>query len=103
MTGVTDINAIAGGLLMDLALAATAKQSEMGYQRAAKTVLALDERLDSLVEADGSLRKIQNVGPKSERVLVEVLASGESPTAEGIVASSEKADFINALRGARAT
>jgi histidinol phosphatase-like PHP family hydrolase len=103
MTRLTDINAVAGGLLMDLALASTVKQSEMGYQRAAKTVLALEERLDALVAPDGSLRKIQNVGPKSERVLLEVLASGESPTAEQIVASSEKAEVIRALRAARAT
>jgi histidinol phosphatase-like PHP family hydrolase len=73
----------------------------MGYERAAKTVLGLDDPIESFVEANGSLRKIANVGPKSERVILEVIATGESPTAEQLVADSPKAGVVATQRGAR--
>jgi histidinol phosphatase-like PHP family hydrolase len=82
-----DVNAVAAGFLRDLAYAQTAEPKMYGYKRAAAAVLALEEPLTSLVEA-GRLTRIPGVGPASERVLLEVLDSGSSPTVEAAVARS---------------
>ena len=97
----TDTNVVIGALLLDLAAAQTSKQSAWGYERAAKAVLGLDDPIESFAEPDGSLRKIPNVGPKSERVILEVLRTGESPTVERAVAESAKAPAILERRGLR--
>jgi putative hydrolase len=96
-----DTNLIIGGLLLDLATVRTEKSSSMGYERAAKVILGLDEPIESFVEANGTLRKIPNVGPKSERVILEVLAGGGSPTVERAVAESPKAPRVLARRELR--
>ncbi|MEO7085080.1 MAG: DNA polymerase/3'-5' exonuclease PolX [Gemmatimonadaceae bacterium] len=96
-----DTNAIIGALLRDLAGVQTAKQSGMGYKRAAHMVLGLDLPIESLVLADGSLQKIPNVGPKSEIVILEVLRTGESETVERAVTESGKADNVAASRSFR--
>lgn len=96
-----DTNVVIGALLLDLAAAQTSKQSAWGYERAAKAVLGLDDPIESFAEPDGSLRKIPNVGPKSERVILEMLRTGESPTVERAVAESAKAPTILTRRGLR--
>jgi histidinol phosphatase-like PHP family hydrolase len=96
-----DTNIIIGALLLDLAASHTSKQSAMGYERAAKTVLGLDDPIESFAQADGSLRKIPNIGPKSERVILEVLRTGESATAEQMVGESAKASNVLKRRGLR--
>lgn len=96
-----DTNIIIGGLLLDLASTRSEKSSRMGYERAAKTIMGLDQPIETFVESSGALRKIPNIGPKTEIVILEVLATGGSPTAERIVAESSKASAILAQRGMR--
>jgi histidinol phosphatase-like PHP family hydrolase len=96
-----DTNAIIGALLHDLAALQESKQSEMGYQRAASTILRLDEPLESYLLPDGTLRKIQNIGPKSETVILEVLRSGTSPTVDKAVSQSAKRTEVERSRGLR--
>ena len=96
-----DTNAIVGALLHDLAAIQESKQSEMGYQRAASTILRLDDPLESYLLAGGALRKIQNIGPKSEAVILEVLRTGASPTVEKAVSASAKRADVEKARGLR--
>src|SRR6188472_4004725 len=85
-----DVNAVIGGYLRDLAFAQSSPQKMYGYKRAAAAILGLDEPLNALVEADGTLPRIPGIGPASSRVISEVLASGESPTVEDAVARSDR-------------
>ncbi len=100
-TSGVDTNGRIAALLRDLAAVQTSKPSLWGYKRAAAAILSLDEPIESFLQPNGTLRKIPNVGPKSERVILEVLKSGVSPTVEHEVASSDKADDVNAKRGLR--
>jgi putative hydrolase len=96
-----DTNAIIGALLRDMAAVQSAKQSGMGYKRAAHTVLGLDVPIESLVLGDGSIQKIPNVGPKSETVILEVLRTGDSATVERAVKASGKAASVSVSRTQR--
>lgn len=96
-----DTNAVVGALLRDLAAAQPSKRAGFGYKRAAKAVLNLDRPIESLIEPDGSLRKIPHVGPKSEEVIREVLTSGGSPTVERAVQRSERAAELEKARTLR--
>jgi putative hydrolase len=79
-------NARIAGLLRDLAAVQKLKQSQWGYARAAEAVAALAAPIESYRRPDGTLRKIAQVGPSSERVILEVLETGESPTVAKAVA-----------------
>jgi histidinol phosphatase-like PHP family hydrolase len=96
-----DTNAIIGALLRDMASIQSAKQSGLGYKRAAHMVLGLETPIESLVLADGSLQKIPNVGPKSETIILEVLKTGASPTVERAVKESGKTANVAAARARR--
>jgi len=72
-----------------------------GYKRAAAAVLALEDPLSSLLETGRRLARIPGIGPASERVILEVLESGTSPTAEAAVARSEHASDIARRRQLR--
>jgi len=50
---------------------------------------------------DGELEKIRNVGPSSERVIREVLASGVSAIVEAAIAQSAKRKDVERRRGLR--
>jgi histidinol phosphatase-like PHP family hydrolase len=88
VTRDADTNSLAGALLRDMAAAQTSKQSKWGYKRAAAAVLALDVPLESLLQPDGTLRKIPNIGPSSTRILLEVLRTGGSAIVEEAMAAS---------------
>ena len=62
-----DTNLIVAGLLRDLALVQTSTQRAFGYKQAANAILALDEPLEALVQADGTLARIPRIGPSSTR------------------------------------
>jgi putative hydrolase len=96
-----DINAVVGGLLRDLAFAQTSNQKMFGYKRAAAAVLSLEQPLEHFVRPDRTLEKIPGIGPASTRVILEVLATGGSPTVEEAVASSSKRADIERRRGLR--
>ena len=96
-----DTNGIIAALLRDFASLQKSKPSEWGYKRAAATVFALDEPIEALVEANGGLPKIENIGPKSAQVIHEVLATGASETVEDAVRKSGQASEIEKKRGLR--
>ncbi|HJU75981.1 MAG TPA: PHP domain-containing protein [Gemmatimonadaceae bacterium] len=96
-----DTNGIIAALLRDLALIQRSKHSEWGYKRAAATIFGLEASVESLLEPDGSLPRIPNVGPKSALVIQEVLQTGASETVERAVRESGKADEIERRRALR--
>jgi putative hydrolase len=102
LSDLEDVNAIAGGLLRDLAFAQTSAQKAFGYKRAAAAVLGLDEPLTALVQRDGTLRRIPGIGPASTRVILEVLQTGTSAIVEQAIENSSRAADIRRRRGLRA-
>lgn len=90
-------------LLRDLAAVQKAQQSQWGYKRAAAAILDLEEPVERYLQPDGTLRKIPNIGPKSERVVLEVLRTGRSATVEKAVAAAPagKARDVEKRRGLR--
>jgi hypothetical protein len=58
-----DLNGQVAAVLRDFAAIQTSKQKAWGYKRAAAAILALEEPIASLVQPDGTLRKIPNIGP----------------------------------------
>ena len=97
----TDVNGKVAALLRDLAAVQKSQQSMWGYKRAAAAILSLEEPLESLLQPDGTLRKIPNVGPSSTRVVLEVLQTGASPTVERAIAESGKGADIDRRRDLR--
>src|SRR5881628_3612983 len=96
-----DMNGKIAALLRDFAAIQKSKQSMWGYKRAAAAILALEEPIESLVQADGTLRKIPNIGPSSTRVILEVLQTGTSPTIEKAIAESGQTSEIERRRELR--
>jgi putative hydrolase len=96
-----DTNGVIAALLRDLAAAQTSTQSRWGYKRAAAAVRNLERPIETYVQPDGTLRKIPHVGPSSTRVIMEVLRTGRSETAEQKIAASGRLDQIEKSRGLR--
>src|SRR3954463_11684600 len=96
-----DMNGRIAALLRDFAAIQKSKQSMWGYKRAAAAILALEEPITSLLQPDGTLRKIPNIGPSSTRVILEVLTTGTSPTVERAIAESGQASDIERRRDLR--
>src|SRR5215207_3281316 len=99
-----DINSEVAGWLRDLAFVQKAPQSRWGYKRAASAVLYLPVPIDTLLNRDGTLQKIPQIGPASTRVILEVLRDGTSPIVDQAVAAAEprtRADILR-RRGLRA-
>src|SRR4051812_11291603 len=96
-----DMNGKIAALLRDFAAIQKSKQSMWGYKRAAAAVLALEEPIESLVQHDGTLRKIPNIGPSSTRVILEVLQTGTSATIERAIAESGQGSEIERRRDLR--
>jgi len=96
-----DLNSQIAALLRDFAAIQKSKPSMWGYKRAAAAVLALEEPIESLLQPDGTLRKIPNIGPSSTRIILEVLRTGTSPTIEQAIEESGQADDIKKRRGFR--
>ena len=63
----TDINAVVGGLLRDLAFVQTSQPKMFGYKRAASAVLRLEVPLTDIF-GGGAPSPIPGVGPASTRV-----------------------------------
>ncbi len=96
-----DLNAVIADLLDDLGQVQASKQSQMGYGRAAHTILLLEAPVTALIPEGGDLPKIPNVGPKSLLVVDEVLRTGASATVEAAVLGSGKAELIAKRRAQR--
>ena len=56
----TDVNAVVGGYLRDLAFAQPSQQKMFGYKRAATAILALEGPLTDLLDADGPLPPVSS-------------------------------------------
>src|SRR5581483_5993980 len=100
-TSSTDTNGKIAALLRDLAAVQKSQQSKWGYKRAAAAINALDVPIESLVQPDGTLLKIPNVGPSSTRVILEYLQSGSSATVERAVEESGRKGEVEKSRGLR--
>jgi histidinol phosphatase-like PHP family hydrolase len=96
-----DRNSAIAALLRDLAAAQKSTQSRWGYKRAAAAIVGLEEPIESLLQPDGTLRKIPNVGPSSTRVILEFLRTGASPTVEQAIAESGKTSDVERSRTLR--
>src|SRR3954453_2615124 len=97
-----DMNGRIAALLRDFAAIQKSKQSMWGYKRAASAVLALEQPIETLLNADGTLQKIPNIGPSSTRVILEVLQTGTSETIERAIAESGQTRDIEKRRDLRA-
>jgi len=95
------MNTRIAALLRDFAEVQPSTQRKWGYKRAAAAILALEEPVESLVEPDGTLRKIANIGPSSTRIILEVLKTGTSATIEQAIAESGRAADVERRRGLR--
>ncbi len=96
-----DLNGKIAALLRDFAAIQKSRQKMWGYRRAAAAILALEEPIEQLLQADGTLRKIPNVGPSSTRIILEVLHTGTSSKIEEAIAGSSQAPDIDQRRGLR--
>jgi histidinol phosphatase-like PHP family hydrolase len=98
---MNDLNGKIAALLRDFGAIQESKQSTWGYKRAAAAILALEEPIESLLQPDGTLRKIPNIGPSSARIILEVLQTGTSATVERAIADSGQATDIERRRDLR--
>jgi hypothetical protein len=99
---VTDVNSVVAGWLRDLAFAQQSAPSRWGYKRAAAAVMHLEVPITRLLNSDGTLEKIAQVGPASTRVILEVLATGRSEIVERAVDASGQRAEIGRRRSLRA-
>jgi putative hydrolase len=97
----TDTNGLIAALLLDLAAVQKSKQSQWGYTRAAAAILQLEEPIESYLQANGTLRKIKDIGPSSSRVILEALQTGRSPLVERAIAESGQTTDIEKRRSLR--
>ena len=74
-----DLNMEVVGELYDLSLLHSSPHGRIAYRRAAQAVWRLDRPLD-VWAAERPLRDIRNIGPASERIILEHLEHGASPT-----------------------
>lgn len=96
-----DVNMQIAWALRDLAAVQSSTQSRWGYKRAASAVARLERQLVDLVGPDGTLPKLQHIGPASTRVILELLESGHSSTVERAVEASGKRGDIARRRRLR--
>src|SRR5437867_12252792 len=89
-----DLNSQIAALLRDFAAVQTSKPRMWGYKRAAAAILSLEDPIASFLKADGTLRKIPNIGPSSSRIILEVLQTGTSATVERAITDSGQAADI---------
>jgi len=90
-----DLNMEVAGELRDFAFIHSTPHGRIAYKRAAQAVLALEEQVDTLA-ARQSLREIRHIGPASERIILEHLEHGKSPTVERAVENSERREQVHA-------
>src|SRR6195256_6144498 len=100
-TSGMDKNGQIAALLRDFAAIQKSKQSMWGYKRAASAILSLEQPIETLLKADGTLQKIPNIGPSSTRIILEVLQTGASPTIERAIAESGQTQDVERRRGLR--
>jgi len=95
-----DLNMDVAGELRDLAMLHSSPHGRMAYKRAAQSVLRLEEPIDR-VAARQSLREIPYIGPATERIILEVLEHGKSPTVARALDASDRAEEVRAAHAFR--
>src|SRR5512143_3230689 len=95
-----DLNMDVAGQLYDMALIHDSPHGRIAYKHAAQAVLRLEEPLDVFVRTH-ALREVPFIGPATERVIREVLESGESPTVARAIEKSGKTEEVQAARALR--
>jgi histidinol phosphatase-like PHP family hydrolase len=95
-----DLNFEVAGALYDLALVHPVEYARVAYRRAARAVLWLEEPVDR-VARQGRLREVPNIGPSTERIVVEHLDRGASPTVESAIERSPRRVDVEAARALR--
>ena len=93
-----DLNSEVAGWLRDLAFVQKSPQSRWGYKRAASAVLYLPVQIDTLLNDEGTLQKIPQVGPASTRVILEVLKTGASTIVDAAVEAADPKTRADILR-----
>jgi len=96
-----DLNMEVASQLQDLGLVHASRHGRIAYRRSAQAVLRMEESIDAFVTRH-SLREIRHLGSSSERVILEVLEHGESPTVARAIAGSGKRAEIETARRLRA-
>ena len=93
-----DRNLVAAGLLHDLAILQSSERSAFGYKRAARALAAgVDRSVVDLVE-EGTLRDIPFVGASTERVVSELVRTGQSASVDAAVNASSKKNEVEKRR-----
>jgi histidinol phosphatase-like PHP family hydrolase len=92
-----DLNLEAAGLLYDMAALQGTERSQLGYKRAARTIVGLPVSIADLVAA-ASLREIPFIGPATTRIITELVEQGHSPTVAAAIAKSAKGSQVVAKR-----
>jgi len=82
------LNGQIAALLRDFAAIQRERQKRWAYKRASDAILALDAPVESLLQPDGTLKKIPNIGPSSTRIILEILQTGTSSTIENAIAEA---------------
>jgi histidinol phosphatase-like PHP family hydrolase len=95
-----DVNLTLAGSLLDLAFLAGETPRALGYQRAAKAVLRIEQPITPLVDAN-TFRAIPGIGPTTDRIAREVIYDGASALVERTVRESGQEDKVAALRALR--
>jgi histidinol phosphatase-like PHP family hydrolase len=95
-----DVNLTIASALLDLAAVQDGERQRHAYTRAAYAVLGSEQPLSARLR-DGTLEKIRFVGPSSERVILEILGTGTSPTVTAAVERSGKRKDVERRRGWR--
>src|SRR6185503_14694239 len=96
-----DMNGRIAAVLRDFAAIQKSRPSMWGYKRAARTIMTLEEPIESYLQPDGTLRKIPNIGPASSRVILEILQTGISATVERAIEESGQTADIERRRDLR--
>jgi histidinol phosphatase-like PHP family hydrolase len=97
----SDLNIVAAGLLQDLALLQANERSRFGYKRAARALAAgIDRSVAELIE-EGTFREISYVGAATERVVRELVQTGESAIVLRAVEASRRRSEVEKRRAFR--
>jgi histidinol phosphatase-like PHP family hydrolase len=92
-----DLNIVAAGLLQDLAILQSSEPRRYAYQRAARAIAGIDRSVADLAE-ERLLRDVPNIGPSSERVIVELVRTGQSESVQKAVDASTRRKEVERRR-----
>jgi histidinol phosphatase-like PHP family hydrolase len=95
-----DVNFEVASALYDLSVVHSSRHARIAYRRAARSVLSLEQPVSEPARA-GTLRAIRNIGPSTERLILEFLDHGHSPTVERAVAGSGREEEVSQARSLR--